>query len=87
MYTDVFCMCVNVDKKTKRQEKEEKKKEERKEEGEEREIEVTQNQAEKRTQNAARAAEIEGRTRSLWPSSIRIPRISVNGPLLPRPFG
>lgn len=28
-----------------------------------------------------------GRTRSLWPSSIRIPRISVNGPLLPRPFG
>lgn len=38
-------------------------------------------------QNAAREAEIEGRTRSLWPSSIRIPRISVNGPLLPRPFG
>lgn len=41
-----------------------------------------------------RKAEIGGgggetaRTRySLWPSSIRIPRISVNGPLLPRPFG
>lgn len=31
--------------------------------------------------------EIEGHTRSLRPSSIRIPRISVNGPLLPRPFG
>lgn len=43
--------------------------------------------AKRRTQNAAGEAEIEGRTRSLWPSSIRIPRISVNGPLLPRPFG
>lgn len=42
---------------------------------------------EKRTQNVVRETEIEGRTRSLWPSSIRIPRISVNGPLLPRPFG
>lgn len=42
---------------------------------------------EKRAQSAAREAEIEGRNRSLWPSSIRIPRISVNGPLLPRPFG
>lgn len=34
-----------------------------------------------------REREIEGHTRSLRPSSIRIPRISVNGPLLPRPFG
>lgn len=34
-----------------------------------------------------RETEIEGHTRSLRPSSIRIPRISVNGPLLPRPFG
>lgn len=42
---------------------------------------------ERRAQSAAREAEIEGRNRSLWPSSIRIPRISVNGPLLPRPFG
>lgn len=58
------------------------------EEGEEKERQVTHNRrVERRTQNAAAEAEIEGHTRSLWPSSIRIPRISVNGPLLPRPFG
>lgn len=38
-------------------------------------------------ESVEREREIEGHTRSLRPSSIRIPRISVNGPLLPRPFG
>lgn len=47
-------------------------------------------QGEERMERAVRECretEIEGHTRSLRPSSIRIPRISVNGPLLPRPFG